>query len=216
MNDDILWDSYNNLLLSDDVDRIRKLVARYELFKLVLDVPGSIAECGVFKGAGWIYWLKLLRIFAPGERKFVYGFDTFKGFSEELLEYERKTADDFVTEAAFKGIDPGELDTKAKSWGFDNGVLIPGEVTESIPKFASDNPGLRFSLINLDFDTYEGTKVALESFFPMMSPGGVIILDEYGKEGWGESDAVDEFIKDKNLRIRAVRQSSQPSAYIQI
>lgn len=214
MNNDILWDSYNNLLLSEDVDRIRKLVARYELFKRVLDVPGSIAECGVFKGAGWIYWLKLLSIFAPGERKFVYGFDTFKGFSEELLDYERKAADDFVAEAAFMGIDPDELDAKAKSWGFNNGVLIPGEVTQSIPKFASDNQGLRFSLINLDFDTYEGTKVALESFYPMMSPGGVIILDEYGKEGWGESDAVDEFIKDKNLRVNAVRQSSQPSAYI--
>jgi len=215
MNNDILWDSYNNLLLSSDVDRVRKLIARYELFKKVLDVPGSIAECGVFKGAGWIYWLKLLKIFASGERKFCYGFDTFKGFSENLLDYEHKTANDFVAEAEFKGIDPIELQEKAKSWGFNNGVLIPGEVVESIPKFAIDNPGLRFSLVNLDFDTYEGTKVALDAFHKMMSPGGIIILDEYGKEGWGESDAVDEFLLGKKLKLKAVPQSSQPSAYIQ-
>jgi len=40
-------------------------------------------------------------------------------------------------------------------------------------------------------------------------------LDEYGKEGWGESDAVDEFLLGKKLKLKAVPQSSQPSAYIQ-
>jgi hypothetical protein len=216
MNEEKLWESYNNLLMSDDIDRVRKLISRYELFKKTLDVPGSIAECGVFKGAGWFYWLKLLNIYAPGERKLVYGFDTFKGFSEELLDYEKDSAKEFVDEAGFNGIDPDELLSQAVEYGFDNGRLVQGEVTESIPEFAEKNQGIRFSLVNLDFDTYEGTKVALEKFVPLMSPGGIIILDEYGKEGWGESDAVDEYVSKHHLRLSAVRYSSQPSAYIEI
>ena len=216
MDEGKLWESYNNLLISNDIDRVRKLITRYELFKKTLDIPGSIAECGVFKGAGWFYWLKLLNIYASGERKFVYGFDTFKGFSEELLDYEKDSAKEFVEEAAFNGINPDDLHSQADEYGFHNGRLISGEVTESIPKFVKKNQGIRFSLVNLDFDTYEGTKVALEKFGPLMSPGGIIILDEYGKEGWGESDAVDEYVAKHDLQIKSVRYSSQPSAYIQI
>ena len=216
MNEEKLWESYNNLLMSNDIDRVRKLITRYELFKKTLDIPGSIAECGVFKGAGWFYWLKLLTIFAPGERKFVYGFDTFKGFSEELLDYEKDSAKEFVKEAEFNGINPDDLLSQAVEYGFHNGRLVSGEVTKSIPEFAENNRGIRFSLINLDFDTYEGTKVALDKFVPLMSPGGIIILDEYGKEGWGESDAVDEYVRKNKLQIKSVRYSSQPSAYIEI
>jgi len=216
MNEEKLWESYNNLLMSGDIDRVRKLISRYELFKRTLDVPGSIAECGVFKGAGWFYWLKLLNIYAPGERKFVYGFDTFKGFSEELLDYEKYSAKEFVEDAGFNGINADDLLSQAVGYGFHNGRLVSGEVTESIPEFVQKNRGIRFSLVNLDFDTYEGTKVALENFAPLMSPGGVIILDEYGKEGWGESDAVDEYVRKHGLQIKSVRYSSQPSAYIKI
>jgi hypothetical protein len=216
MNEEKLWESYNNLLMSGDIDRIRKLLARYELFKKTLDVPGSIAECGVFKGAGWFYWLKLLTIYAPGERKFVYGFDTFKGCSENLLEFEKDASKDFVEESSFNDINPNNLLSQAIGYGLNNGKLISGEVTESIPDFVQKNKGIRFSLINLDFDTYEGTRVALENFVPLMSPGGIIILDEYGKEGWGESDAVDEYISKHNLQLKSVRHSSLPTAYIEI
>ena len=38
--------------------------------------------------------------------------------------------------------------------------------------------------------------------------------DEYGKTGWGESDAVDEFFKKKSIKINSVRHSNQPTAYI--
>jgi hypothetical protein len=211
----LLWDSYNNLLLGNDVDRIRKLAVRYDLFKISMEVPGSIVECGVFKGAGWMYWLKLLKVFSPGERKSVIGFDTFSSFaSDHLLDYEKESASEFVDEADFEGIDYKLLLKNARNFGFNNGELIAGEVSDTIPKFARENQGMRISLLNLDFDTYEGTKVALDHLYDLVSPGGIIVLDEYGKEGWGESDAVDEFILGKNLKIEAIKYSSQPTALI--
>tara|TARA_B110001452_G_scaffold263558_1_gene265182 strand:- start:4234 stop:4371 length:138 start_codon:yes stop_codon:yes gene_type:complete len=40
-----------------------------------------------------------------------------------------------------------------------------------------------------------------------------VVLDEYGKRGWGESDAVDEFLKGKQIQLQAIRKSFQPTAY---
>ena len=63
-----LWDHYNSLLLSTDISRIRKLITRYDLFRKSLNVPGDVVECGVFKGTGLMYWLKLLDIYSPAMR----------------------------------------------------------------------------------------------------------------------------------------------------
>ncbi len=210
----MLWDSYNTLLLSPDTGRIRKLLVRYELFKMTLDVPGDIVECGVFKGAGWMYWLKLLDLYARGEQKRVIGFDTFGSFADNLLDYERKSAQSFVTEAAFEGVDPVQILATAHNAGFQNAELVAGDVIETLPRYVKENPGFRISLLHLDFDTYHGTKVALDNLYELVTPGGIIVLDEYGKRGWGESDAVDEFFKGQSLSIRAVRGSFQPTAYI--
>ena len=213
-SENILWDSYNNLLLSSDTDRIRRLLVRYELFKMSLKVPGDIVECGVFKGAGWMYWLKLLDLYAKGEQKRVIGFDTFGAFSDNLLDYEKVSAKDFTDEAQFSGISPEELLKNAFDQGLMNAELVKGEITDTLPKYLKTNRGFRISLLNLDFDTYHGTKTALEYMYEVVSPGGLIVLDEYGKRGWGESDAVDEFFLDKGIAINALQGSFQPTAYI--
>ena len=84
------WDQYNGLMLGPDIERIRKMLVRYDLFRQSLCVPGDIVECGVFKGVGAMYWAKLLAIYAPGSRKRVIGFDTFSEFANSMLDYERR------------------------------------------------------------------------------------------------------------------------------
>lgn len=213
-NQDLLWDAYNNLLMSNDIDRIRKLLIRYELFKMSMKIPGDIVECGVFKGAGWMYWLKLLELYSKGEQKRVIGFDTFGAFSDNLLDYEKESAKLFTDEAEFNGVIPEDLLKNARNAGFKNAELVSGEVVETLPNYIEQNKGFRISLLNLDFDTYHGTKTALEHMYDIVSPGGLIILDEYGKRGWGESDAVDEFFLGKGVAINAMQGSFQPTAYI--
>ena len=58
-NDSSLWDAYNTLLLGADVERIRKIIARYELFRMTLDVPGDIVECGVLKGSSLMLFFEV-------------------------------------------------------------------------------------------------------------------------------------------------------------
>ena len=161
-----------------------------------------------------MYWLKLLDLYARGEQRKVIGFDTFNEFSNSLLDYEKKSAKDFTDESQFEGVDPKEILNNAKSAGFKNCELVAGDVLETIPNYVKQNIGFRISLLHLDLDTYLGTKIALEKFYDFVTPGGIILLDEYGKRGWGESDAVDEFFKNKNKKIISINKSFQPTAYI--
>ena len=92
---------------------------------------------------------------------------------------------------------------------------MKGDIIKTAKKYVNNNKGFKISLLNLDLDTYEGTKSALNAFYKKISKKGVIILDEYGKRGWGETDAVDEFLSEhKELEIKTIEYSNQPTAYI--
>lgn len=213
---DKVFDAYNYLVESNDVERLKKIFVRYELFKLSSKVPGDIIECGVFKGTGHIFWLKMLDIFDPNSNKKVIGFDTFAKFPETTLKFEKKTAKSFLKEANFnkknifnnikKKIKAAKLDKRSE--------LIKGDIVKTSQNYKNKNRGFRISLLHLDLDTYSGTKSALQNFFPLVSKGGVIIFDEYGSRGWGESEAIDEYFKDKKYKIQKTKNSSKPTAFL--
>jgi hypothetical protein len=224
MKEHTLWDCYNTILLSNDTERLRKLCARHAAFIKVDDVPGDIIEAGVFKGAGLMTWLKLLLIYSPGSTKKVIGFDSFNPdkFSKTMLPYEKKTASKFIDEAG--DYDPDIIIQKIRSISAELNALsrvslVQGDMEDTAPEYVKKHPGTRVSLLHIDVDTYSGTKAALGAFYPVMTPGGMVLLDEYGVEGWGESDAVDEYIS--SLRnngepvptIKSVFGSAKPTAY---
>tara|TARA_B100000676_G_C18085189_1_gene854457 strand:- start:2727 stop:3407 length:681 start_codon:yes stop_codon:yes gene_type:complete len=208
------WDQYNGLMLGPDIERIRKMLVRYDLFRQSLSVPGDIVECGVFKGVGAMYWAKLLAIYAPASRKRVVGFDTFSEFAVSTLDYERDAAEKFTSEASFSGIEPSEIVSLASAAGIEDRLeLVVGDVTETALEYAQKQKGFRISLLHLDLDTYLGTKAVLEALFDRVTPGGIIVCDEYGTPEWGESDAIDEFLKDRDVTLKAVEFSAKPTAY---
>src|SRR5208337_1387460 len=47
---------------------LKRFLAHTELFKLTLEVPGDIAELGVFRGAGLFTWANLLEAYCVGDR----------------------------------------------------------------------------------------------------------------------------------------------------
>ncbi len=210
-----IWNAYHHLILSPDQHRIRKLIARYRLFEMALNVPGVIVECGVYKGIGLVFWAKLLEIFAAGLHKRVLGFDVFGPFKEvQLLEMEENVASrhDHRTGG---GVSKAEIDAIVKTAGLTHRVeLIEGDITQTASDYLAQNFGLRISLLHLDLDTYEGTKAALEAFWPSVSRGGVVVFDEYGVAGMGESRAVDEFFADSEVQPIAVPYATTPSAYL--
>jgi hypothetical protein len=215
MNKQNIFESYNTLLESSDVERIKKILVRFELFKKSINIPGDIIECGVFKGTGHLYWLKLLKIFDNNSSKKVIGFDTFTKFPKSTLDYELKSAKAFIKESKFKKNNFQEVKRKIKNSGLSiKSELVKGDIIKTSKSYVNKNKGFRISLLHLDLDTYEGTKATLKNFFPLVSKGGVLIFDEYGSRGWGESDAIDEYFEGTKYKIKKTEYSFKPSAYL--
>ena len=68
-------------------------------------------------------------------------------------------------------------------------------------------------MLILDVDNYEGTLECLKNLYPFVTKVGIIVFDEYALETYGESDAVDEFLKNKKLKIKSIPWASTPTAY---
>lgn len=187
-----------------------RFLAHYELFKHIIDLPGCILEAGVFRGASFFTWTKLMETFCPGDRsRKVFGFDHFeglKGFVEA----------DGILNVATDKVEGGyassgeNIQTLVALHNNDNlipGVercrLINGDIRETLPLFIEQNPGLKIALLHLDMDIYEPTRVALEHLYDAVLPGGVVVLDEYGLIPWGgETRAVDEFLAARNISVK--------------
>src|SRR4030042_1561460 len=62
---------------------LARFLLKTEMFKRVLDLQGSIVECGVLAGGGLMVWAELSAIFEPlNYQRRIIGFDTFSGFTE--------------------------------------------------------------------------------------------------------------------------------------
>ncbi len=83
--------------------------------------------------------------------------------------------------------------------------LIKGDAVKTIPEFIRNNKHLMVSLLFLDFDLYEPTKVAIENFFPRMPKGAVVAFDELDNPLWpGETQALLETIGINKLAMKRV------------
>jgi hypothetical protein len=202
---------------------LKRFLAHVELFKMTLDVPGDIAELGVFRGLGLMTWANLLESYCIGDRtKTVYGFDNWEGF-KEITPQDGPAADHKVP----GGFSPqqffDELQNAVRIFDEDRFIpwkprvkLVPGDIEVSVAKFVAEQPGVRFSLVHFDCDLYAPTKAALEALWPKISRGGVVLFDEYGIPNWaGETQAVDEFIAARaDLRLLTFDWTNAPAAYL--
>ena len=192
---------YDQFLKNTNIDRLQKVLARYELFKKIVDVPGDICECGVFKGTGIFTWIKLSKLFKPHNSFKIIGFDFFENKSKPKFKYK---SDQKVLNLHNKGgITQKELFKKCKEWNFDNLKLYAGDVKKTSKKYAKESLGSRIALLYLDVDNYEGTLEILKNLYNKMSKGGIVAFDEYALQGHGESDAVDKFLSNKKIKLKS-------------
>jgi hypothetical protein len=79
---------------------------------------------------------------------------------------------------------------------------VIGDALSTIPEYVQKNPHLLVAMLYLDFDLYEPTKLAIETFLPRMPKGSILVFDELNQASWpGETMAVMETIGLRNLRI---------------
>ena len=162
---------------------------RYEL-------EGCLVECGTWRGA-----LAHMRSRTPPSRR-LHLFDSFEGLPEPKADVDGATAVAYAGNRASGALSsigqwvaseadcrrlleeavgyPRELASYHVGW-FERTIPAAGEALGPI------------ALLRLDGDWYESTKICLESLYPTVIEGGIVVIDDYGH--WeGCRRAVDEFI----------------------
>lgn len=149
-----------------------------ELLKLAVLVEGDTAECGVFEGAS--SYLICRRIAGTGKQH--HAFDSFEGLSTpEAVDGTHWTSGDLAV---------AEQKARQNLQEFDFVQYYKGWIPERFPDVADR----KFCLLHIDVDLYQPTLDTLAFFYERMTPGGIILCDDYGFLTCpGAQAAMDEF-----------------------
>ncbi|WP_417668096.1 TylF/MycF/NovP-related O-methyltransferase [Roseibium sp.] len=215
LNSSDVWDFENGYYWFSDPTRMGKLLAHYELYCKIADLPGDIFELGVFKGASLIR-LAQFRSFleTPTSRKIV-GFDAFGKFPTEGLSNPNDHAfiGRFETGAG-DGLARDQLAEILKFKGLDQNVeLVEGDVLATLPAYLEKRPQTRLALLHLDMDVKEPTEFALERLWERVVPGGLVVFDDYNAVE-GATQAVDSFVEETGQRLQKLSFNHAPAFII--
>ena len=163
------------------------------------DVPGAIAECGVWRGGSMqVVALTLLELHVSNRDLWLY--DTFEAMPPPGVEdvdhwgvpVSERWASVEEPDPAYAYLPFERVREALEGTGYPPEQLrwVAGLVEDTIPARAPD----RLALLRLDTDWYRSTRHELEHLFPRLSPGGVLIVDDYGHFR-GARQAVDEYIE---------------------
>jgi O-methyltransferase len=172
-------------------------------------IPGGIVECGVWRGGSMHAVAKTLLALDSTDRD-LYLFDTFEGMSEPTDEDRRqdgKQAADMLAAStrdnpvwAVAGLDDVQAGMGTLGYPLERIHYVPGMVEDTTPGQAPE----QIAILRLDTDWYASTKHELEHLYSRLSPGGVLLLDDYG--WWqGSRQAVDEFLDSTGERLLLLR-----------
>ncbi len=178
------------------------------------NIEGDFVEAGVYQGGMLILFAKILEKNPHESSRLIYGYDTFSGMTEPSefdVKYKHKNEFNYTAERIInEKIKNNTLDQwvncslenvkknlvlNLKS--LKNIKLVVGDVRKTLLDI--NNIPEKISLLRIDTDFFDSTKVVLEKMYSKVEIGGVIILDDYGS--WsGSKRAADDFFKEKNLK----------------
>ncbi len=162
------------------------------IYQKIEDVCGDVVECGVARGTSFAILASLIAKEGKGRR--LWGFDAWQ--SPEYPRTVNDPPDRTVPTYPFK---PSLIFEKARREGAENvesfAHLVRGFVEDALPVWVAASPRC-IAFVHLDVDLYSGHKVTLETLWPLMGKGGIVLLDEYhAVDIWpGAKKAVDEFL----------------------
>lgn len=185
----------------------------FELLGRASNLPGDVAECGVFRGSS----LLAIGLYVKQHRlgKVVHGFDSFEGFSESV-EFDVRLGGQESNDKRVGGFNETSYELvreKVVRLNLEDVVrLHKGFFAYTLPACS----GATFSFVHLDCDIYESYKECLNFFYRRMSPGGIILFDEYNDPPWpGCNLAVDEFLAGKPEQPTEIESDNYQKWYIQ-
>jgi len=162
-----------------------------------LGIEGDIVECGVYRGgSAAVLGSAMIGLGDERPRK-LWLFDSFAGmppageqdgaFSHTLEGTYVGSEQETRRLLALAGVPPGRFQ------------IVTGFYAETFPTIEAPPT----ALLHVDCDFYEPVKLTLEKFYPRLSPGGFVVLNDYGIYK-GARTATDEFFQAHGLDIEPV------------
>ena len=159
-----------------------------------LNVPGDFVECGVYKGFSFSVITAYTNFQAVDKQLYLY--DTYEGIPEAYNSenrsnqvYEQDNRED--PDAIYKSV-------QNRFKQYDNVRIIRGIVPDSFGQACPE----AIAFLHIDMNAAKAEIAALEGLFDRVSPGGIIIFDDYGWSGYVQQKiAEDEFMQARKHSI---------------
>lgn len=181
---------------------VERTYALHTAVRYLIDnrLDGDFVECGVWRG-GSAMMMALTALDCGDADRDIWLYDTFSGMTAPG-DHDRQAMSGEAAatimaqnprdeENPFWGVAPRktvEANMLATGWPADHLRLVEGNVLDSLPATMPE----RIALLRLDTDWYDSTLHELETLYPRLCSGGVLIIDDYGY--WtGARRAVDAF-----------------------
>lgn len=149
----------------------------YDMTMAVQGIDGSLVECGVAGGA------QLMAMALTYTNKDIIGFDSFQGIPKAGQHDDQQPGigDKSQPYAAMAVHSPEQVLENFQRYNVHayRVRLIRGWFENSLQKFQP----VPIALLRLDGDLYESTLTCLKYLYPLVSLGGVVIIDDYGLPG---------------------------------
>jgi O-methyltransferase len=166
----------------------RRFTENLAIARQAVGVGGDVVECGTWKGGMSAALAELL----PGRRSVL--FDSYEGLPPPVeLDGERALgwgeSDAWYLDNCAAAVEDAEESMRMSGSGEVD--IRKGWFEQTVPAYAQAEPAI--ALLRLDGDWYESTLVCLRHLFPLVAPGGVVLIDDY--DTWeGCTRAVHEYL----------------------
>ena len=160
------------------------------------NISGDVVECGIAAASNFAF-LMLGTIASSNtiDRSF-WGFDSFEGIQlagkkdtlqpgiGKITHNVDVTEDELLVSSGVTSVSKQNVIDNLSRWNLynDKVKLVEGWIqktlTDDIVKQINN-----ISILRLDMDIYAPTKYALEKLYPLVSPGGVVIIDDWQLDG---------------------------------
>lgn len=166
-------------------------------------VPGDYVECGVYRGGN----IKGMMAYAldRNDLRNVWLYDTFAGMTPPLdLDVDlggNKAKDILNSVMCLASLEEVKNNLSDIKYPETLSKYVIGDICQTV--MDDKNVPESISLLRLDTDWYESTKIELQRLYPRLVPGGVLIIDDYGH--WqGCRKAVDEYFANTSVIFKRI------------